>query len=236
MILIAVCAVMIGLAKTGIPGLGVLAIPLMAEVLGARVSVGVVLPMLMLGDVFAVIYYKHNAVWSHLLRLLVWTIPGVVIGYFAMGFISDQQLKPVIGAIILAILALNFIRSRNNPNSIPRGWWFAAGAGITAGITTIMANAAGPIVILYLLAMQLPKTEFVGTGAWYYLVLNWIKVPFSLSLGLITSVSLQLDFYLFPIIALGALAGVKILKRMSEKRFLVLVQVLTLIAALRLFF
>ena len=82
-IIVIICATMIGLAKTGIPGLGVLAIPLMAEILGARSSVGVVLPMLMLGDIFAVIYYRHNAIWSHLLRLLVWTIPGIIVGYFA---------------------------------------------------------------------------------------------------------------------------------------------------------
>lgn len=99
-----------------------------------------------------------------------------------MGIINDQQLKPIIGIIILVILGLNYWRNRKANVSVPTGWWFAAGTGLAAGITTMMANAAGPIII-YFLAMRLPKTEFIGTGAWYYLILNWFKVPFSLNLG-----------------------------------------------------
>ncbi len=225
-LIIAICAVLIGLTKTGIPGLGILAIPLMAAIVPARSSTGIVLVMLMIGDAFAIIYYRHNAIWSYLVKLLPWTVAGVVIGYFMMGIINDQQLKPIIGVIILVILGLNFWRNRKADVSVP--------TGLAAGITTMMANAAGPIIIIYFLAMRLPKTEFIGTGAWYYFILNWFKVPFSLNLGLITDQSLQLNALLFPIIAVGAVAGIIAIKYIPEKKFEVIVQILTLVAAINL--
>jgi len=229
---------MIGLTKTGIPGLGILITPLMAEIIPARASTGVVLPMLIFADIFAVGYYRRHAVWFHLVRLIPWAAFGVVLGYLAMERISDQQLRPLIGVIILSMLGVNYWRNnwKKEKASVPTKWWFAAGLGLAAGITTMMANAAGPIMIVYLLAMQLPKNEFIGTGAWYYLVLNWFKVPFSASLGLITTQSLQLNLVLFPIIALGALSGIKILKYISEKKFSNAMQILAMAAAIRLLF
>ena len=105
---------------------------------------------------------------------------------------------------------------------------------VSAEITTMMANAAGPFVIIYLLAMKLPKSEFMGISSWYYFILNWFKVPFSLSLGLINSQSLQLDLVLFPVIAIGAVLGVKILKHIPEKEFTTLVHILAAVAAISL--
>jgi hypothetical protein len=233
-----ICALFIGFTKTGVPGLGILAIPLMTEVVSARASTGVILPMLIFGDIFAVAYYRRHAVWSHIVRLMPWAASGVVLGYLAMGSISDAQLKPLIGVIVLAMLGINYWwNSRKKAEaSVPTGRLFAAGMGIAAGVTTMMANAAGPILTIYLLAMQLPKTEFIGTGAWYYLILNWFKVPFSFSLGLITAETLQLNLLLFPAVAAGALAGIKILKHIPEKGFSTLVQVLTAAAAIKLLF
>ncbi len=125
----------IGLTKTGIPGLSILFIPLMAECFLAKASTGIVLPLLMLADVFAVAYYRRHAVWPHLLRLMPWTALGVVIGYFALDKISDSQLKPVIGAIILVILLVNFWfeSSERVDLFVPKNWWFAVVMGITAG-------------------------------------------------------------------------------------------------------
>lgn len=226
---------MIGLTKTGIPGLGILVVSLMASVFPARVSTGIVLPMLMFADVFAVGYYRRQAVWSHLLRVMPWTACGVVLGYLLLGTVNDQQLKPFIGIIVLVMLGVNWWWERKSEKvSIPTRWWFAAGIGVIAGVTTMMANAAGSFIVIYLLAIRLPKTEFIGTGAWYYLVLNWFKVPFSLSLGLIDSQSLQFDLILFPAVAIGALSGIIILKHVSEKRFTVILEILTAAAAFSL--
>ena len=232
-IIVVACAALVGLTKTGIPGLGVLIAPLMAEVFPARASTGIVLPLLMFADIFAVGFYRRSAVWKHLFRLLPWTVVGIFIGYLAMGSIDDRQLKPLIGVIILVMLAIGYWRDRTEA-SMPTQWWFAAAIGVAAGVTTMMANAAGPMMIIYLLAMRLPKTQFIGTAAWYYLVLNWFKVPFSASLGLITYQSLQFDLYLFPVIALGTLIGVKTVKHIPEKVFSNIARVLAVVAAMNL--
>ena len=227
----------IGLTKTGIPGLSILFIPLMAEVFPAKASTGIVLPLLMFADVFAVAYYRSHAVWSHLLRLLPWTTLGIVIGFFVMDKISDSQLKPIIGTIILVILVISFWFNNGQKKVLflPQNRWFAVGMGVAAGITTMMANAAGTIVSIYFLTMKIPKTEFIGTSAWYFFLLNWFKVPFSSSLGLITADSLLLDFIVFPAVAAGALLGIVFLRRIPEKKFRVIVQALAAIAAIKLF-
>lgn len=228
---------MIGLSKTGLPGIGILAIPLMAWVLPARASTGVVLPMLIFADLFAVGYYRRFAVWSKLARLLPWAAVGVFLGYLALGRVNDQQLKPIIGGIVLVMLALNLLHnSGKEDRPVPARWWFAVLFGLLAGVTTMMANAAGPVMAIYLLAMRLSKNEFIGTGAWYFLLVNWFKVPFSAHLGLINSQSLQFNLVLFPLVALGALAGIKLLKHTPEKIFNHFVQGLAALAAVNLLF
>ena len=232
----ALASLLIGISKTGIPGLGILAILLVAQVIPAKASTGVILPMLIVGDIFAVAYYKRHAVWSHLYRLFPWAMAGIVGGYLIMDKISDRQLKPLIGIIVLSLLILNYFRNRR-PDAdlhIPTDWRFAAVLGLLAGMTTMLANAAGPIMIIYLLAMRLPRQEFLGTGAWYFFLMNLFKVPFSANLGLINPQSLMLNLVNLPLLAIGALLGVYLLRILPEKQFAILVQILALAAALRL--
>jgi uncharacterized membrane protein YfcA len=233
--LVLLCGFIFGFSKTGLPGIGILAIPIMAAVLPPRASVGVVLPILIMGDVFAVAFYRRHAVWSHVLRLMPWAFVGIVLGYLWMGRIDDRQLRPMIGGIVLAMLILNYWRSRSAAaEHTPSQWWFAALVGLLAGLTTMMANAAGPILMIYLLAMGLPKNEFLGTGAWYFLILNWVKVPFSIHLGLIDRHSLLINLAAAPLVIIGALAGVYALKRIPQKAFGAIVQLLAALAALHL--
>jgi len=110
------------------------------------------------------------------------------------------------------------------------------GLGFLAGVTTMMANAAGPIMIIYLLAMRLPKIEFVGTSAWFFFVVNWLKVPFSVSLELMIAESLKLDLMMLPFIAIGAITGILVLKRIPQKAFNIVVQILAACAAIKLLF
>ena len=231
-----VCAFMIGLTKTGIPGLGVLISPLMADVFLARASTGIVLPMLIFADLFAIIYYRRDAVWSHLLRILPWTALGIVLGYLLLGRINDNQLRPFIGTIILVILAVKQLWDRREDYTIPTQWWFAGGLGVIAGITTMIANAAGPFSMIYLLSMRLQKKEFIGTVAWFYFILNWFKAPFSYSLGLLNNQSLQFDLVLFPIISVGAVIGIIVLKHIPDTKFEKIVMILAAAAAIKLLF
>jgi hypothetical protein len=229
-------ALIIGISKTGLPGIGILAIPMVAAIIPAKRSTGLILPMLIVGDVFAVAYYRRHAVWRHLLRLIPAAVAGIIAGYFALGWVNDAELKPIMGAIIFLMLAVNYWRIRwgGNHLSVPSGWWFPVCLGVLAGVTTMMANAAGPILIIYLVAMRLPKDEFLGTGAWYFLLLNCFKVPFSAELGLITSWSLRFDLLIAPLIVAGALLGVRLVKVIPERAFNVIVQLLAAFGALML--
>jgi len=235
---VALCAAMVGLSKTGIPGVGILVVPLMAAVLPARSSVGVLLGILILGDLFAATYYRHHAQWGHVLRLLPAAFAGIVAGYFGLKVITDQQLRPIIGGIVLAMLAVNYWRAKAASQNtwIPAGWWFVVGLGFLAGVTTMMANAAGPVMTVYLLAMKLPKLEFVGTSAWFFFVVNWLKVPFSAGLALMTAQSVKLDILMLPFIAAGAIAGILVLNRIPQKAFNIVVQILAAAAAVKLLF
>jgi uncharacterized membrane protein YfcA len=233
---VALCAAMVGISKTGIPGIAILVIPLMVTVLPARSSVGVLLGILILGDVFAATYYRHHAQWAHVIRLLPATFAGIVAGYFGLRVVTNQQLRPIIGGIVLAMLAVNYwrMKAEREDTPIPTQWWFTVGLGFLAGVTTMMANAAGPVMIVYLLAMKLPKLEFVGTAAWFFFVVNWLKVPFSASLELMTVESLKLDLLMLPFIAAGAAAGILVLKRIPQKAFNVVIQLLAAAAAIKL--
>jgi len=236
-ILAYVTSLIVGISKTGLPALGILLAPLFAEVLPARASTGALLPLLIAADAFAVIFWRRHGSWKHLVRLLPWAVVGIVAGYFAMGRINDIQMRYVMGAIVIVMLAVNVYREYviGKDAPIPTSWWFAAIAGFLAGATTMVANAAGPVTMIYLLSMRLPKKEFIGTSAWFFFILNWLKVPFSISLGLITFPSLGFDALLVPAVVGGAFAGLYFAKGIPEKAFTIAIQVLTFLSAVRMF-
>lgn len=232
-------ALVIGFSKTGLPGIAVLAIPLAALVLPAKASTGIILPMLIAGDLFAVTYYRRHAQWTHLLRLLPYGFVGIIIGYGLLAIVTDGELRPLIGTLILVMLVVSKWRERsgdNGGNSSHYHWSYAFFMGVAAGVATMMANAAGPIMTLYLLAMELPKQEFIGTGAWYFFIVNCFKVPFSWHLGLINHDSLLLNLSLLPATVVGAVAGILVVRHIPQKLFVNIVQALTVIAAVKLLF
>lgn len=230
-------ALITGLSKTGIAGAGVLAVALFANAIPARASTGALLPLLVAADLFGVAFYRKHASWSHLWRLFPWVVVGVLAGYFALDRISNNQVQRMIGGILLVMVSLHLWRQRQTDpalDHLPHTWWFVGITGILAGFTTMVANAAGPIMTLYLLALGLPKLVFIGTGAWFYLLVNAFKVPFSMQLGLITSQSLLLDLLLLIPMIPGALLGPVILKHIDQRTFEIMALVLTVVAAIRL--
>lgn len=228
----------VGLAKTGVPGLSILFVAVFANVLPARESTGVVLPLLILGDVFAAASYRKNLVWSHLWRLFPWAVAGIIAGWFALGQLSDAWTARAIGLILLAMLIFHFTRQRPataTPSAAPRASpAIAATTGLLAGFATLVANAAGPVMTVYLLAMRLPKLEFLGTGAVFFLLINWFKVPFMVNLGLINGSSLTLNLWLAPGVIAGALVGRVVAQRLAQRSFEHLALALAGLAALRL--
>lgn len=231
-------AVMIGLAKTGIPGVGILFVGLLANAMPARQATGVILPLLILGDVFGVLLYRRHTEWRHLWKLFPWTAAGVVLGWLALGRIDDLQTKRLIGGILTALVVVHFWRkSRLAPAeeevaSAPH--WVAAGTGLLAGFTTLIANAAGSVMTIYLLAMRLPKLGFLGTNAVFFLLLNWFKVPFMVNLKLINPESLWLNLQLAPAVLVGCVVGHYAASRMNQRVFESTALGLTFLAAVKL--
>lgn len=235
--LLALGAFFTGLSKTGIAGVSVLSVALFANALPARASTGALLPLLLCADVFGVAFYRKHASWPHLWRLFPWVAAGIVAGYCALGTISNAQVQRMIGGILVAMVALHLWRQRQDDAlaaRLPHTAWFTAAMGLTAGFTTMVANAAGPVMVLYLLAVGLPKLAFIGTGAWFFLLVNAFKVPFSVHLGLITEDSLMMDAALFLPMVPGALLGPVLVRHMNQNVFECVALVLATAAALKL--
>lgn len=231
-------ALLVGVSKTGISGLGMLFVVIFAQIMPAKQATGIVLPLLCFGDLIAVLAYRQHAQWRHLWRLFPWTAAGVVAGFFAMNRIDERQARLLIGGIVVTLVLLSVVRRwrGGKHDDQEHGWWFAPVIGVLAGFTTLVANAAGPLMVVYLLAMRLPKMEYMGTGAVFFMLMNWFKVPFMVKLGLINSASFTLNLWLAPAVFLGAWLGRKILVKINQRVFENLALGLSAVAGIKLLF
>ncbi|MHB9024783.1 MAG: sulfite exporter TauE/SafE family protein [Armatimonadota bacterium] len=232
---------LVGMSKTGVPGLGILVVTLLAMIFGGWESVGVMLPMLIFADIFAVLWYKRHAQWDKLVQLLPWVLVGVAGGAVALHFFGQTEktkalLNPVIGAVVLLMLALHLLQSRQGERFSHRSKFAVISTGTAAGITTTISNAAGPIMSIYLTAQQLPKEQFMGTIAWYFFLINLTKVPIYSYQGLFTRESLLFNLIIAPVILAGVFAGKWMLPRISQRAFDASVLILAALGAIKLFF
>lgn len=230
-------ALLVGFSKTGLPGVSIPAILLMTEAFSddAKLAVGAILPVLLVGDVFAVLWYRHHAQWDLLWRLFPYVALGMAPGGIVLWMARENSLRPVIGATVLGLLALEVARRRFDLEHVPHRWWFAAMMGLLAGFATIIAHAAFPVMSIYLIARGARKNEFIGTAAWFFLVLNLSKVPVYLALGgMVTAATLRFDVFLTPLVIAGGLLGVWILPRVPQRLFDALALTLSGVAAVRL--
>lgn len=230
-------ALLVGVSKTGIAGMGMLFVVIFAQIMPAKQATGIVLPLLIFGDLIAVASYRQHTQWRFLWKLFPWTALGVIIGFFALARIDDHQAKVLIGLIILVLLGIHLARRGGAVKAeADHGWWFAPVIGILAGFTTLVANAAGPLMAIYLLAMRLPKMEFVGTSAVFFMLLNLFKVPFMVRLGLINAQSFSINLWLAPAVFFGAFFGRKILVKIDQRLFENLALGLSAAAGVKLLF
>ena len=230
------CALCIGLAKTGLSGLGLLVVPILASVFGARPSTGVLLPMLIMADVFAVVYYHRHADFKLLIRLAPATIMGILIAIWVGDIVNDQVFGIIMAIIIILGLTIMIWNERKSTR-IPHNWFFASTAGILGGFTTMIGNAAGPVMSIYFLSLGLNKNKFIGTAAWFFLLVNLFKVPFHIAVWETISVdTFVFNLTLFPVIMIGAFLGVRLVKLIPEKPYRIFIIGSSALAALKLFF
>ncbi|MFM7321288.1 MAG: sulfite exporter TauE/SafE family protein [Armatimonadota bacterium] len=224
-----------GAAKTGVPGLGILTAPIFALLLPARESVGVVLLILICADLLAVASYPRNTDWRTILRLAPWALAGIGAGWWGLQRLDEPSVRRLIGWILIPMVLLAIRRRWMGARGIeerPLPPAAAAPVGMVAGFTTMVANAAGPVMVLYLLAMRLDKARYLATSAWYFFCLNWIKVPFGITAGAITDQSLRQAAVFFPAAIAGGLVGRRIAKRIPQAAFESTALALTAVSAL----
>lgn len=244
LILGAIAAFVIGISKTGLPGSGLAALPLLALVVEGRLIPGATLPLLIVADLFATTWYRRHARWDVLRSLWPWLAVGFAlgIGFFVTVGSATRLLERSIGVILVVIISIQLWRTLTNRPSHLTGTG-AAGYGTAGGFTTFVANAAGPVINSYLASQRFPKGEVVGTAAWLFFTVNVAKIPFYLALGrwseggaFFTAESLAWDTVLVPAIVGGVFVGRAVYRRIPQREFLVAVLALSGLGSLVLVF
>ena len=232
-------ALLIGMSKTGIQGITTISIPLLALFFGAKESTGLILPMLCFADLIAVVYYRRWAEWKYILRLLPAAVAGFFVAILVDKIIPAESFKVLMGACIFAgvIIMLWSEKRGTQMEKITEKWWYSPSFGLTGGFTTMIGNAAGPIMSVFLLSMRIPKMSFVGTSAWFFLVVNYLKLPLQIFVWHnITSASITLNLLTIPAILAGAVLGVWFVRMIPERAYRIFIIVITILSALALIF
>ncbi|WP_282160307.1 sulfite exporter TauE/SafE family protein [Ulvibacterium marinum] len=232
-----IAAFVIGVSKSGIKGIAIIIVTFMALAFGAKNSTGLIVPLLIVGDIFAVIYYNRHTQWKYILRFLPWMMAGVLIGVLIGKDLDEDTFKIGMAFIILGSVIMMYWWDRRKSKTVPDHWAFAGFMGVMAGITTMIGNLAGAFANIFFLAMRLPKNEFIGTAAWLFLIINVFKLPFHIwSWGTITWESVLIDLRLVPGIFVGLYVGVRLVKIIKESFYRKMILILTALGAVLILF
>jgi uncharacterized membrane protein YfcA len=235
--ILAIVAFFFGWSKAGIKGLGIFLVTLMALSFGSKNSTGIVLPLLMVGDVFAIIYYRKYVLWKYILILLPSILVGILIGVWIGKELPESYFKRVMSVIIISSVAIMYYWEKRKSIHIPESKFFGIFMGFSAGFTTMIGNLAGAFSNIYFLIMRLPKNNFIGTAAYLYFIINLFKFPFHFFYwGTITSESLLLNLKVIPFQILGLISGVYIVGKINDQVFRKMILGLTAAGALFILF
>ncbi len=231
-------ALLIGISRTAISGLAILVIPLLAGIFGGRASTGIILPMLVVADLYAIYHFKNAAHRPTIIKILPWAMLGLVLGVTLGGYIDDRHFKMTIGLIVLVCILINLYTSlRGAALQVPDTAVLHAFIGIAAGFASMVGNAAGPIFWIYLISRRLSKAEFMGTSAWFFFLMNAVKLPLQILVwNNITTRNIVPSILIIPVILVGAYAGTLMIKHINEKPFRYLVLGMAMLASLNLIF
>ena len=229
---VAICfaVFLLGLSKSGIKGIGIILVVILAFVFGEKTSTGILLPMLIIADIFAVVYYNKHAQWHYIKKLLPAMVIGVLVGVWIGDGISEVVFKRIMAVIIIGSVLIMFYMENRQSTRVPANKWFSNSTGFLAGFTTMIGNLAGPISNIYFLAMRLPKNEFIGTAAWLFFIINVFKLPFHIFVWKTVSVeTIVLNSVLIPAVIIGFFLGayiVKLISNVNYRRFILIVTAL----------
>ncbi len=230
-------AFVIGISKAGIKGIAIINVTLMALAFGAKESTGLIVPLLVVGDAFAVVYYNRHAQWKYIVAFLPWMILGIFIGTAIGKDLPETTFKISMSVIILGTVIMMYWWDRKKSKNVPTHWAFAGFIGTMAGITTMIGNLAGAFSNIYFLAMRLPKNEFIGTAAWLFFIVNIFKLPFHIFIWkTITPETLLINLKLVPGIILGIIVGIRMVKIIKEQFYRKMILILTAVGAFLILF
>lgn len=238
--LITLAALLAGFSKTAVNGVGLIAVALLAAVLPARQSTGLLLLLFLVGDMFAITAYRRHADWRVLLRLAPSVVVGVLVGVVFVARVGDTGLRRSIGGVLIALIVVHLWTRRSGATRpgagerVPLPRRVTVGAGSLAGFTSMVANAGGSVMAVYLLGARLEMRAFLGTGAWFFFAVNLFKLPFTVALGLVSGSSLVILVVTAPLVLLGTFVGRRVIDRIDRELFEKLVLGFTLLAALNL--
>lgn len=246
-VILTIAAFLVGISKTALPGAGTLVVALFAATLPARHSTAAMLLLLLTGDLIAVWTYRRDADWRILKKLVPTVLMGIVLGAVFLLYVSDAVMIKAIAIILLCLIVLTLTmrspiwkrRFAKNSKSSAKVSAIAnpliRGAyGVLGGFTTMAANAGGPVMSLYFLAARFEVVKFLGTSAWFFFVVNLLKVPFSAGIGLITSQTFLSTLALAPVVIVGAVIGKLFALRMTNRVFDPIVLILTIVSSVAL--
>lgn len=237
-IVISLTALSIGMSKTGVQGIMLLVVPYMAMAFGAKESTGIILPMLCMADIIAVAYYKRIADWKLVARLLPTAILGFFVAIFVDSLIPTGEFRLLMAwTLALALAVMIWSEIYGKENRWMNRWWYSAIFGLLGGFTTMIGNAAGPVMSVYLLSMRKEKMEYIGINAWFFLVVNLLKVPLQIFVwNNISWHTFTLNLTMIPVIGIGAVLGIWLIKQFPEKAFRRFIQIVTIISVILMFF
>jgi uncharacterized membrane protein YfcA len=232
--LLCLASLCVGMSKGGLPGIGMLGVPILSLLISPVLAAVLLLPIFILSDVVGVWLYRRDYSAENLKILIPAGIGGVLIGWATAAYVSDQVVSFLIGLLGIAFCLSRWLRRTSiveaRPVELGRGVFW----GTMSGFTSFVSHAGAPPYQIFMLPQQLPKLVFAGTTTILFACVNLAKVIPYASLHPYSAATLWLSAALLPIAAFGTVAGKLFVQKLSEKWFYLGVQIALFLISLRL--